>query len=263
MPRFAANLSMLFTEHPFLERFDHAAAAGFQGVEFLFPYAEDIPGIAAALKRNGLDLVLFNLPPGDFAAGERGTANDPRRQTEFREGVARALEVAAVIGSPRLNCLSGLTLTDVSIEDQRAVLSENLAYAAEQAQAAGVKQLVEPINPFDMPGFILPTPASGFDLVRRIGHPNLRVQYDLYHAQRTEGNLIQTIRTRIAEIGHIQIADSPGRNQPGTGEINYPVVLQALNDAGYDGWVSLEYRPLGDTLTSLSWLRDWGYWPSA
>ncbi len=260
MPRFAANLSMLFTEYPFLERFDRAAAAGFQAVEFLFPYAEDASAIRDALSRNGLEQVLFNLPAGDFAAGERGIANDPSRVEEFRDGVARALEIADRLACPMLNCLIGLDVPGVPVEQQWATVETNLAYAAEQAQAAGVRQVVEPLNPFDAPGFLLVTPGQGFDLVERIGHPNLSVQYDLYHAQRTAGNLTATIRDRIANIGHVQIADSPGRNQPGTGEINFPFVLQALDDAGYAGWVSLEYKPLGSTEESLGWLREWGYW---
>ena len=260
MPRFAANLSMLFTEHPFLERFDRAAAAGFRGVEFLFPYAEDIPAVGEALRSTGLEQVLFNLPAGDFAAGERGIANNPARVAEFRDGVARALEIAERLGCRKLNCLAGLTLPDVPVTEQWATLEANLAYAAEQAQAAGVRQVVEPLNTFDTPGFLLATPSQGFDLVERIGHPNLSLQYDLYHAQRMEGNLTATIERRIDRIGHVQIADSPRRHEPGKGEINFPFVLQALDDAGYDGWVSLEYKPLASTEESLGWLRAWGYW---
>ncbi len=260
MPRFAANLSMLFTEYPLLERFDRAAAAGFQAVEFLFPYAEDIDAIKDALRRNGLEQVLFNLPSGDFANGERGIANDPARVGEFRDGVARGLAIATAIGCPKLNCLAGLIVPDVPLEAQWGTLRGNLAYAAEQAQAAGVRQVVEPLNTFDSPGFLLATPSRGFALLAEVGHPNLFVQYDLYHAQRMEGNLAATIAREIAKIGHVQIADSPRRNQPGTGEINFPFVLTALDDAGYDGWVSLEYRPLGGTEASLGWLREWGYW---
>ncbi len=260
MPRFAANLSMLFTEYPFLERFDRAAAAGFRAVEFLFPYAEDAAAIRDALSRNGLEQVLFNLPAGNFAAGERGLANDPARVEEFRDGVECALEIADRLSCPMLNCLIGLELPGVPIEQQWATVESNLAYAAEQAEVASVRQVVEPLNPFDAPGFLLVSPDQGFDLVERIGHPNLSVQYDLYHAQRTAGNLTATIQGRIDRIGHVQIADSPGRNQPGTGEINYPFVLAALDAAGYAGWVSLEYKPLGSTEESLGWLREWGYW---
>ncbi|HET7094171.1 MAG TPA: 2-oxo-tetronate isomerase [Thermomicrobiales bacterium] len=260
MPRFAANLSMLFTEYPFLERFDRAAAAGFQGVEFLFPYQEDIPAIRDALRRNGLTQALFNLPAGDFAAGDRGIANDPARVPEFRRGVERALEIAATLGCEKLNCLAGMTLADVPLADQWSTLAENLAFAAEQAARAGILQVVEPLNTIDTPGFLLGTPTEAFGLVERIGQSNLSVQYDVYHAQRMEGNLTATIGGRSGLIGHIQVADSPGRHQPGTGEINYPFVFQAIDDAGYDGWVSLEYRPLGTTEASLRWLVDWGYW---
>ena len=263
MPKFAANLSMLFTEHPFLERFARAKAAGFQAVEFLFPYEYDSTAIAHELRRNELEQVLFNLPAGDFTAGDRGMANDPARVEEFRAGVHEGLRIAAELGSGRLNCLAGLRLADVPEETQTATLIENLRYAADTAASAGVLQVVEPLNAFDAPGYFLPTPESGFAIVERAAHPNLMLQYDVYHAQRMSGNLAATIAARIDLIGHVQIADSPARNEPGTGEINYPFVLQALDDAGYEGWVSLEYRPRHTTETSLRWLTDLGYWASA
>ena len=258
MPRFAANLSMLFTEYPFVERFDRAAAAGFRAVEFLFPYDEDVAAIRAALTRNGLEQVLFNLPPGDFAAGERGIANNPDRQSAFRDGVARALEIATMLECRQLNCLSGLMLPDVPLDTQWATLTENLRYAAEQAAAAEVRQLVEPLNTFDNPGFMLSTTDRAVELLDAVGHPNLAIQYDVYHAQRMEGNLTATIAAQIARIGHIQIADSPARHEPGTGEINFPFVFAAIDAAGYDGWVSLEYRPRDGTEASLDWLRELG-----
>jgi len=260
MPRFAANVSMLFTEAPFAERFARAAAAGFRAVEFLLPYQEDIGAIEAGLRDNGLEQVLFNLPAGDFAAGDRGIANDPARAAEFRDGVARALEIATRIRCPKLNCLVGLALPTIPLDLQWGKVEENLAFAAERAAGAGVRLVVEPLNPFDAPGFLLPTASAGFALVERVGHPNLSLQYDIYHAQRTEGNLAHTIADRIGRIGHVQIADSPARHQPGTGEIAWPFVFRTLDEAGYDGWVSLEYRPLGSTEESLGWLRDWGYW---
>ncbi len=263
MPKFAANLSMLFTEHPFLERFARARAAGFQAVEFLFPYEYETGAIAHELRRNELEQVLFNLPAGDFTAGDRGMANDPARVEEFRVGVHEGLRIAAELGSGRLNCLAGLRLADVTEETQTATLVENLRYAADAAASAGVLQVVEPLNAFDAPGYFLPTPESGFAIVERAAHPNLMLQYDVYHAQRMSGNLAATIAARIDLIGHVQIADSPARNEPGTGEINYPFVLQALDDAGYEGWVSLEYRPRDTTETSLRWLTDMGYWASA
>lgn len=261
MPRFAANLTMLWTEHPLLERLDRAAAAGFGAVEILFPYGEDAPALKWALDRNDLELVLINLPAGNFAAGERGLANDPARVAEFRDGVVRALDLATTLGAPRLNCLSGLTLPDIPIETQLAVAAENLAHAAEQAQAAGVRVGVEPLNPIDAPGFLLPTTAAALDLLDRAAHPNLDLQYDVYHAQRVEGNLVASVERHLDRIGHVQIADSPDRHQPGTGEINFPFVLDALDRLGYSGWVSLEYKPRGGTDASLAWLREWGFWP--
>lgn len=263
MPRFAANLSMLFTEHPFLERFSAAKEAGFAAVEFLFPYEFDTAAIARELRQNDLELVLFNLPVGDFAAGDRGMANDPARVDEFRAGVATALEVAQVLGPGRLNCLSGLRLRDVPDETQMATLVDNLRYAAAAAADAGIHQVVEPLNPYDAPGFILPTPETGFNLINQVNHPNCSLQYDVYHAQRTSGNLAATIAAHAGQIGHVQIADSPDRHEPGTGEINYPFVLQTLDEAGYDGWVSLEYRPRESTASSLRWLTEWGYWPTS
>jgi hydroxypyruvate isomerase len=252
MPRFAANVSMLFTEYPFLERFSHARAAGFEAVEFLFPYEFETAAIATALRRSDLQQVLFNLPAGNFATGDRGMANDPRRVEEFRDGVARGLSIATELGCDRLNCLVGRRLDDVPEEIQLSTLVDNLRYAAEQAAAAGVRQVVEPLNVYDAPGYFLPTPDAGFALVERVAHPNLTLQYDVYHAQRMSGNLAATIKERISQIGHVQIADSPDRHEPGTGEIHYPFVLRALDDTGYDGWVSLEYRPLRDTASSLA-----------
>jgi hydroxypyruvate isomerase len=263
MPKFAANLSMLFTELPFLERFARAKAAGFEAVEFLFPYEHDSGDIARELRRNELEQVLFNLPAGDFTAGDRGMANNPNRVEEFRAGVDEGLRIAAELGCGRLNCLAGLRLSDVSEETQTATLIDNLRYAADAAARVGVLQVVEPLNAFDAPGYFLTTPEAGFAIVERAGHPNLKLQYDVYHAQRMSGNLAATIAARIDLIGHVQIADSPARNEPGTGEINYPFVLQALDDAGYDGWVSLEYRPRHTTEASLRWLTDMGYWSPA
>ena len=260
MPRFAANLSMLFTEYPFIERFDRAAAAGFRAVEFLFPYAEDVPGIRAALTRNGLEQVLFNLPAGNFAAGDRGFANDPDRVQEFQDGVERALEIAAAIDCPQLNCLSGIKRRDVPIEAQRSTLIENLRHAAEQAQAANVRIQVEPLNRFDAPGFMLGTTDDVAAILDRVDHSNVWLQFDVYHCQRVEGNIVETFRRHQPRIAHVQIADSPARGQPGTGEINFPFVLAAIDEAGYDGWISLEYRPQGGTEASLGWLRDWGFW---
>jgi hydroxypyruvate isomerase len=261
MPRFAANLSMLFTEHPFLERFAHAKDAGFGAVEFLFPYEFDIAAISRELRRNDLQQVLFNLPAGNFNAGDRGMANDPRRTDEFRLGVARALESAADLGCGKLNCLAGLARDDISVEAQRQSLIDNLRFAADAAAARGVRQMIEPLNVFDAPGYSVVTPDAAFALVEQAAHPNLYVQYDFYHAQRMQGNLAATVAARIDLIGHVQLADSPDRHEPGTGEINYPFVLRALDEAGYDDWVSLEYRPRESSESSLHWLTEMGFWP--
>ena len=260
MPRFAANLTMLFTEYPFLERFDRAAAAGFQAVEFLFPYDHDVPAIAAALRRNRLEQVNFNLPAGDFAGGERGIANDPHRVDAFRDGVERAIAIAGELGCLRLNCLVGLALPEVPIALQWDVLTDNLRFAAERTAEAGITLLVEPLNNLDTPGYLLVHTDQALELLDRAGNPNLKLQYDCYHMQRMEGNLTATLVEHLPRIGHIQIAACPGRHQPGSGEINYPFIFEALDAAGYDGWVSLEYNPVPNTEASLAWLRDWGYW---
>jgi hydroxypyruvate isomerase len=263
MPKFAANVSMLFTEYPFLERFARAKESGFEAVEFLFPYEFDTASIARELQRHQLEQVLFNLPAGNFAAGDRGFANDPRRVDEFRAGVQQGLGIASELGAGRLNCLAGLRLTDIQEEDQRETLVENLRFAADEAAKVGVRQVMEPLNAFDAPGYFVSTPDDGFAIIELAAHPNLSLQYDLYHAQRMQGNLAATIADRISQIGHVQIADSPARNEPGTGEINFPFVLQTLDDAGYDGWVSLEYRPQENTDASLRWLTQMGYWPTS
>ena len=257
MPRFAANVSMLFTDVPLIERYARAAAAGFRGVEMLFPYGENIQDIAAELQANGLTQVLYNFPAGDFAAGERGLANNPARRQAFRDGVGRALEIAEHLRPTRMNCLVGKHLPDVPDEIQWATVEENIAWAADRLAEAGIRLVVEPLNAYDAPGFLLSTPSAGFALVERINHPNLSLQYDLYHAQRMEGNLVRTLTKRIGQIGHMQIADSPDRHQPGTGEINYPYVFAAIDASGYDGWVSCEYNPLGTTEESLRWMAPW------
>ncbi len=251
MPRFAANLTMLFTEYPVVERIERAAAAGFGAVEILFPYTEDADALRAALDRTGVELALFNFPAGDFAAGDRGIANDRTRLGEFRDGVARALDLAAVLRPGRFNCLVGKALPDVSMEEQLAVAAENLAFAAEETKAAGYGLGIEPLNPFDAPGFLVPTSIAAMALIDRVGNPHLQLQYDFYHAQRAEGNITQTYQKLAGRIGHIQVADSPARHQPGTGEINFPYVYAVIDDAGYTGWVGLEYNPLGGTESSF------------
>lgn len=251
MPRFAANLTMLFTEYPMVERIERAAAAGFGAVEILFPYTEDAAELRAALDRTGTELALFNFSAGDFSAGDRGIANNRERVGEFRDSVARALDLAAVLRPGRFNCLVGKELPGVPLEDQLAVAAENLAFAAEETKAAGFGLGIEPLNPFDAPGFLLPTSAAAIALMDQVGNPHLQLQYDFYHAQRAEGNITQTYQKLADRIGHIQVADSPARHQPGTGEINYEYVYKVIDESGYDGWVGLEYNPSGRTEDSF------------
>lgn len=256
MPTFAANLSMLFTELPFPDRFAAARGAGFRFVEYLFPYdfpAEELRGLLAA---NGLTQVLFNLPCGDWAAGERGIAGLPGRQAEFRDGVAKALDYAATLGVTRLNCLAGKLPEGADVEEACAVLAENVMFAADALAAKGLTLVIEAINRFDIPGFMLNRTSQVMALLDMINRPNAAMQYDVYHAQREEGELAATIAANMARIGHIQIADNPGRHQPGTGEINYPFLFAELDRLGYAGYVGLEYVPAPDTLGSFGWIKD-------
>jgi hydroxypyruvate isomerase len=260
MPRFAANVSMLFTEVPFLDRFQLARDAGFDAVEFLFPYEHDAADIAAALAKTGLTLALFNFPAGDFGAGDRGLAGDPSRVANFRESADLAMQYAQVLQPEKMNCLAGKVIPGVSRQAQVDTLISNLRSAADLATPHNVRLVMEPLNPFDAPGYLISTPDEGFAVIEQANHPNLKVQYDIYHAQRTQGNMTSTLSARMPLIGHIQIADSPNRHEPGTGEINYPFVFQAIDDAGYDGWVSLEYKPRIGSSDSLAWLRTMGFW---
>ena len=255
MPRFDANLTFLFTERPFLDRFEAAAKAGFKAVEFAFPYAFGAADIKTRLAANGLQLVLHNLPAGDWDAGERGIACHPGRVDEFRTGVAQAIEYAAALGAPQLNCLAGIAPAGVSEAELRATFVANLRFAAAACKAAGIKLLAEPINTFDIPGFYLNRTAQALSILDEVGSDNLYVQYDLYHAQRMEGELIATLRKHLARIAHVQLADNPGRNEPGTGEIHYPNVFAALDAMGYAGWVGCEYKPATTTEAGLGWMN--------
>lgn len=255
MPRFAANLTMLFTELPFLDRFDAAARAGFQAVEFLFPYAFEANDIKARLDANGLQLVLHNLPAGDWDAGERGIACHPDRVEEFRAGVERAIAYAQTLGVKQLNCLVGKAPAGVPDGVLRETLVANLRHAASRLKAAGLRLLVEPINNYDIPGFYLSRTQQALDLLDEVGADNAFVQYDIYHAQRTEGELAATLQKHLARIGHVQLADNPGRNEPGTGEINYAFLFRHLDRIGYDGWVGCEYKPASTTEAGLGWLK--------
>ncbi len=253
MPRFSANLSMLFTEVPFLDRFARAAQAGFEAVEFMFPYAHSPQEIKARLDATGLKAVLHNLPAGDWDGGERGIACDPARVAEFRAGVAQGVAYATALGVPQLNCLAGKAPAGADDALLRHTLVGNLRFTAAALHQAGLRLLVEPINRYDMPGFYLQRTAQALSVLDEVGAPNAFVQYDVYHAQRTEGELAATLERHLARIAHIQIADNPGRHEPGTGEINYRFLFQHLDRIGYQGWVGAEYRPAAATEAGLGW----------
>ncbi|MEE2761986.1 MAG: hydroxypyruvate isomerase [Pseudomonadota bacterium] len=255
MPRFAANLSMLFTEAPFLERFALARAAGFDGVEYLFPYAYAKDQLQQALAQNHLTQVLFNLPPGDWDAGERGIACLPDRVAEFRAGVDQALDYAQALGCRQVNCLAGLRPATVTEDEAWQTLVANVGYAADKLAGQGITLCLEAINSrVDMPGFALDTSGKVLALIEQVDADNVRLQYDVYHMQIMEGDLVRSMECLLPWIGHIQFADNPGRHEPGTGEINFSNVFGAIDRMGYDGWVSAEYRPSGKTADSLSWL---------
>ncbi len=253
MPRFAANLTMMFNEVPFLDRFGKAAEAGFEAVEFLLPYAYRAEDIRQRLDQHGLQLVLHNLPSGDWDAGERGIACLPDRVSEFRAGVERAIEYARALGVGQLNCLAGKAPAGIDERTLRTTLVENLSFAAPQLQRAGLKLLIEPINTFDIPGFYLNRTTQAALILADVGAPNAYIQYDIYHAQRMEGELAATLQQHLARIGHVQLADNPGRHEPGTGEINYPFLFAHLDRIGYSGWIGCEYKPATTTEAGLGW----------
>ncbi|UYG02835.1 hydroxypyruvate isomerase [Halomonas sp. LR3S48] len=254
MPKFAANLSMLFTEEEFLDRFKAAADAGFKGVEYLFPYDYSAVEIKARLDEHGLTQVLHNLPAGDWGAGERGIACHPDRVEEFRAGVEKAIDYATVLGCKQVNCLAGIQPQGVSLEQARRTLVENLHYAAEKLEAAGILLLAEPINTRDIPGFFLNRTEQALAIFDEVGSDNLKLQYDIYHMQIMEGDLAPTIEKHLDRIAHVQLADNPGRHEPGTGEINYPFLFAHLDRLGYDGWIGCEYKPATTTREGLGWL---------
>ncbi|AIB35679.1 MULTISPECIES: hydroxypyruvate isomerase [Pseudomonas] len=255
MPRFAANLSMLFTEQDFLARFKAAADAGFEGVEYLFPYEFSSAEIKAQLDAHGLTQVLFNLPAGDWAKGERGLACHPDRVEEFRAGVKLAIAYAQVLGNTQINCLAGIRPQGIDDEILEKTFVANLKYAAEKLQAVGIKLVMEAINTRDIPGFYLNNTAQALSIREQVGSDNLFLQYDIYHMQIMEGDLARTMAAHLGEINHIQLADNPGRNEPGTGEINYRFLFEHLDRIGYTGWVGCEYKPLTTTEAGLGWLK--------
>jgi hydroxypyruvate isomerase len=257
--RLAASLTMLFTERPFLERFAAARRCGVRAVEFMFPYGEDRAALESALQRSGLELVLFNLPAGDWAAGERGIAADPERVAEFRDGVRQAREWARALGCRRLNCLPGRGNPRFAPEEQWRTLVDNVRYAAEELDRDGVLLLVEAVNPVDVPGFVVPRADAAVRLLDAAGLAGAHLQYDVYHEQRAAGNVSETFARLQGRIAHVQIADSPGRHQPGTGELDYRYVLGRLDALGYAGFVSMEYLPQPDTESSLAWVQALGF----
>ncbi|MDR3098512.1 MAG: hydroxypyruvate isomerase family protein [Paraburkholderia sp.] len=257
MPRFAANLSMMYNEQPFLERFAACARDGFRAIEYLFPYEHPAAEIRARLDGNGLVQALFNAPPGDWAAGERGLASLPGREDEFRRSVETALDYARTIGNSKLHVMAGLTSADGERARHRETYLRNLAWAAEAARGDGIQILIEPINQRDMPGYFLSRQDEGQAICREVGAPNLRVQFDCYHCQIVEGDLAMKLRRDIAGIGHIQIAGVPERHEPDLGELNYPYLFALIDALGYDGWIGCEYRPKAATSSGLGWLRPY------
>ena len=254
MPKFAANLSMMFNEVPFPQRFAAAAAAGFKAVEFLFPYDHTPQEVASWLKENSLENVLFNLPPGDWAAGERGFASLPGREAEFQAAVARAIEYAQALGTKRLHMMAGLIPAGADLRVHRETYLGNLRYAAREVGKHGINLLIEPINTRDMPGYFVNFQAQAHALREESGEPNVKIQMDFYHAQIVEGDLAMKLRKHFDGVGHVQIASVPSRNEPDDGEVNYPYLFRLLDELGYEGWIGCEYRPRGRTEDGLGWL---------
>lgn len=257
MPKFAANLSFLYQPLPFLDRFAAAAADGFRGVEYVAPYAEPKERIAETLQQHGLTQALFNLPAGNWAAGERGIGALPDRVDEFQQGVATAIDYAQALGCTQINCLAGLAPAGADAQVMEDTLVANLRYAAPRLADAGIKLLLEPINLRDMPGFVVSTTAHAERILQRVGSDNLYLQYDFYHMQVMQGDLLATFTRLQDRIAHVQVADNPGRNEPGTGEIAYPFLFQALDRLGYSGWVGAEYKPQAGTSEGLGWMQPY------
>jgi hydroxypyruvate isomerase len=254
MPRFAANLTMLFNEMPFLERFAAAAAGGFRGVEYVGPYDYPAEQIAALLHKNGLTQVLFNMPAGNWGKGERGIGCHPDRVGEFQGGVETTISYAKVLGNRQVNCLAGLLPQGVSRDDAEETFVSNLRFAAGELKKAGILLIAEPINHYDMPGFFLNTSSQAIAIFDRVGSGNLKLQYDIYHMQRMEGELAKTIERLFPRIAHFQIAGNPNRTEPDRGEINYPYLYDLIDGLGYEGWIGAEYRPETTTAEGLGWL---------
>ena len=254
MPRFAANLTMMYTELPFLDRFRAAAGDGFEAVEFLFPYEHPAEEIRRRLDRAGLEVALFNLPPGEFERGERGLAALPGREDDFVRGLETAIAYARIVGGRRLHVMSGVLAPGADRQHCRRTLIGNLRGAVAKAADAGITLLIEPINTRDIPDYFLNRQADAHDIVAEVGAPNLKVQMDLYHCQIVEGDLAMRLKRHIGGVGHMQIAGVPERHEPSIGEVNYPYLFQLIDALGYEGWIGCEYRPKGATSEGLGWL---------
>ena len=257
MPNFNANLSMMFNEVDFLQRFGAAAKAGFTGVEFLFPYDFPAAQIREQLDKHKLQMVLFNMPPGDWAAGDRGLACDPAKVAAFQDNIGKAVEYAKALGCAMIHCMAGLKPRGVNEEKMRETYIANLQFAGQELAKHNMKLLIEAINTRDIPGFYLNFSRQAFDIMHYASVPNLLFQYDIYHMQIMEGDLAPTVEKNLARIGHMQLADTPGRHEPGTGEINYPFLFQFFDKIGYQGWIGCEYRPAGNTEAGLGWLKPY------
>lgn len=257
MTKLCANLTMLFGEVDFLGRFAEAAQAGFKGVEFLFPYAYDKQALAEQLHRHGLQQVLHNLPAGDWAGGERGIACLPDRVSEFQDGVGTAIEYAQALGCKQLNVLAGIAPAGIAPEAIHETFVSNVKFAAHALAAEGIRLLIEPINTYDIPGFYVNRTRQALEVIEASGSENVFVQYDIYHAQRMEGELAATIEKHLPKIAHMQLADNPGRHEPGTGEIHYPFLFAHLEKIGYDGWIGCEYKPATTTSAGLRWAANY------
>ena len=256
MPKFAANLTMLFNELSFFDRFAAAKATGFTGVEYLFPYDFEKAVLGELLEQYGLTQVLHNLPAGNWGAGERGIAILPDRVAEFRDGVRQAIDYAKALGCGQLNCLVGIVPVGADLHELNKVLVKNLRFAADALASQHIRLLIEPINTRDIPGFFLNRTEQAVQLISDVGSDNLFIQYDIYHMQVMEGDIAPTLRKHLARIAHVQLADNPGRNEPGTGEINYPFLFRHLDEIGYRGWVGCEYKPKTTTVEGLGWYTN-------
>jgi len=255
--KFCANVSILFKDAPFLERFERAAAAGFPAVEFWWPAGEALDEVESAIKDAGLQVALFNFDAGDMPAGDRGLLSDPERQRRFRENVPVALELAQRIGCERMNALVGIARSAGERAAQLDLAAENVRWAADQAAPHGIDITIEAVNTFENGPYLVPNTRAVAAFIDTVGRPNVRIQWDAYHMQRMEGNLVATFTEFLPRIGHVQIADAPGRGEPGTGEINFPFVLDAIDALGYEGWIGLEYNPTtATTEESLAWMPE-------